>query len=164
MKKIILLLTILSLGLSAIAQDSMLHLKSSTDAAGALQNEVGLKFTKWSDATSILRPSRWATPFKEGGFLSWLNPVAWKAAPARTGIILAGNVVIVTAAVVGVDAIADAISGDDNNGGGAPAQTADINAAPLSDGNGPSGDNNSPPGGGAAPGGGMAPVGGSPVP
>ena len=164
MKKIILLMTILSLGLSASAQDSMLHLKSSTDAAGALQNEVGLKFTKWSDATSILRPSRWATPFKEGGFLSWLNPVAWKAAPARTGIILAGNVVIVTAAVVGVDAIADAISGDDNNGGGAPAQTVGNAPPPQAVGNAPPGPNALAPGGGAAPGGGMAPVGGPPAP
>lgn len=152
-------MTILSLGYSAFAQESMLHLKSSTDAAGTLQNEVGLKFTKWSDATAIFRPSRWATPFKEGGFLSWLNPVAWKAAPGRTGLILAGEVVIIGAAVVGVDALSGGGgSSSKKSSGGGGGRSANINTPPASAGNGPAA------GGATAPGGGGTPGGGSPSP
>ncbi len=115
MKKIGLFLVVITLGLSAMAE---LHTTASSDASGQVNYEVGVKFSKWSDATALFRPSRWATPFKTGGLLSWLNPVAWKEAPARTGMVLLGEVVVIGGVAAGVSAMDSGGGSSSSSGGG----------------------------------------------
>ena len=63
---------------------------------------VGLTktFGTWSDLTAMFRPSRWRSPFREGGSLSWLNYKSWANAPGRTCKVLTGEAVVVVAAIM----------------------------------------------------------------
>jgi hypothetical protein len=87
---------------------------------------VGVEFSTWSDFVAVVFPSRWKSPLKTGGSLSWINPNAWRADAGRTGRILMGQTV---AAVV----IAAAVSADDGSGG----SDGDLSLSPPDDGGDP---------------------------
>ena len=56
---------------------------------------VSKEFSTWSDLTAMFRPSRWGSPFREGGSLSWLNYKAWANVPGRTGKVLLGEAIVI---------------------------------------------------------------------
>jgi hypothetical protein len=72
------------------------------------------EFSTWSDMTAIFRPSRWSSPFKDGGSLSWLTIGAWADAPGRTAKVLLGEAIVVGAGV--------AIAESGGGGGGSSGQ------------------------------------------
>ena len=53
--------------------------------------EVGVEFTSAGDFVALVSPSRWKSPVKTGGSLSWVNPAAWSDDAGRTGRILLGE-------------------------------------------------------------------------
>ena len=83
-------------------QPKMLYGNATTTEAGTGTYEVGVKFSKWSDATALLRPSRWKAALDTGGVVSWLNPHAWGEAPGRTAMVLLGEAVVVGSVAAGV--------------------------------------------------------------
>ncbi|MGE4488124.1 MAG: hypothetical protein AB7E95_01115 [Kiritimatiellales bacterium] len=88
------------------------HFAARSTESGSGYYEAGVKFSTWSDLTALFRPSRWKQALEPGGMISWVNPLAWSKAPARTGKVLLGEVVVV-GAVVGV-----AVAGGGGGGGG----------------------------------------------
>jgi len=61
--------------------------------------EVGVEFSSVGDLMAIVSPSRWKSPIKTGGSLSWVNPAAWSEDPGRTSRILIGQAAVVGGAV-----------------------------------------------------------------
>ncbi|MEE9367381.1 MAG: hypothetical protein V3V05_00805, partial [Pontiella sp.] len=80
--------------------------------------EVGIEFSSVGDLMAVISPSRWQSPIKTGGSLSWVNPNAWSDDAGRTGRILLGEAVIVGGAVA---AVAVGSSGGSDSGSTAPA-------------------------------------------
>jgi hypothetical protein len=74
--------------------------------------EIGVEFSSVGDFVAFVSPSRWKSPIKTGGSLSWVNPNAWSDDPGQTGRILLGEAVIVggTAAAI--------VIGSSGGGGG----------------------------------------------
>ncbi len=79
--------------------------------------EVGLEFTSLGDFVAIASPSRWKSPVSTGGSLSWLNPVAWRDDPGRTGRILAGEAVLVGGVAAAASAGGGGSGGGSSSGG-----------------------------------------------
>jgi hypothetical protein len=80
---------------------------------GAHYAEVGVEFSTTGDFFALFAPSRWKSPIKTGGSLSWVNPSAWSEDAGRTGRILLGEAVVVGA----VAGVAAASGGGDSGGG-----------------------------------------------
>ncbi|MEN7973467.1 MAG: hypothetical protein ABFR47_06495 [Verrucomicrobiota bacterium] len=79
--------------------------------------EIGVEFSSVGDFVAVVSPSRWKSPVKTGGSLSWVNPKAWRDDAGRTGRILLGEAVIVGGAV------AAAVAGGGGDSGGDSGST-----------------------------------------
>lgn len=77
--------------------------------------EVGVEFSSAGDFIALVSPSRWKSPLKTGGSLSWVNPAAWSDDAGRTSRIFLGEAVIVGGAVAAAVA-----AGGGGGGGGTP--------------------------------------------
>ena len=64
--------------------------------------EVGVQFTSMGDFFALAVPTRWLSPIKTGGTLSWLNPKAWSEDAGRTSRILIGEAALVGGVVFAV--------------------------------------------------------------
>lgn len=96
------------------------HLVASgySTPSGAHYAEVGVEFSTAGDFFALVSPTRWKSPVKTGGSLSWLNPSAWSDDAGRTGRILLGEAVIIGGTV----AIVAAASSSDDDGVGGPTE------------------------------------------
>jgi len=90
--------------------------------------EVGVEFSSVGDFVAIVSPSRWKSPVKTGGSLSWVNPAAWSDDPGRTGRILLGEAVVVGG--VAVAAAAGGGGGGDGGSSGGDSGGASGGSAP----------------------------------
>ena len=82
--------------------------------------EIGLEFSSMGDFVALVSPSRWKSPVKTGGSLSWINPVAWSDDAGQTGRILLGEAVIVGGAVVAVSMSSSDGGSDSSSGASGP--------------------------------------------
>ena len=82
--------------------------------------EVGIEFSSVGDFVAFASPSRWKSPVRTGGSLSWVNPVAWSEDAGRTGRILLGEAVVVGGVVA---AAAGGGSGGGDSGGSSATGT-----------------------------------------
>jgi len=98
--------------------------------------EVGVEFSSVGDFFAFVSPSRWKSPVKTGGSLSWVNPVAWSDDAGRTGRILLGQAVVVGGVVVASTA---------GGGGGSDGGSTTGGSTPSGPGGGPPGTPPPPP-------------------
>lgn len=82
--------------------------------------EIGVEFSSVGDFVAFVSPSRWKSPVKTGGSLSWINPVAWSDDAAQTGRILLGEAVIVGGAAVAITMATSDGGGDSGSSAGGP--------------------------------------------
>lgn len=93
--------------------------------------EIGVQFTTSGDFLALFAPSRWRSPIRTGGTLSWLNPVAWSDDAKQTGRILAGQAILVGGAAAAFSGGSD---GGSSSGGGS---TGGVEPPPPDGGPGP---------------------------
>lgn len=84
--------------------------------------EVGVEFSSVGDFVALISPTRWKSPMKTGGSLSWANPGAWADDPGRTSRVLIGEAVVVGGVVVA----AAAAGGGGGGGDSAPTSATTI--------------------------------------